>query len=146
MNFWSFRYFICAVLPTIESKFLYCKNVYLSSILKTTFMRLISVAVISPNILSTISFTIVALNTVKCTSDGLTHASVSSFFRLELTSKARIHLDSMISGPTFWSFADYYSMTIYKGKIFEGHCYLSCIATPNFVRSGKHLAAIALLG
>lgn len=32
MNFWSERYLICAVLPTIESKLL-------PSILKTTFIR-----------------------------------------------------------------------------------------------------------
>ena len=82
MNFWSDKYLIWAVLPTIESKFLILKQKYLSYILKTTFIRLIYEAVISPSILSTISLTIVALNTFIDTFYDLTRALISSFFRL----------------------------------------------------------------
>lgn len=59
--------------------------------LKTTFILLISVAFISPNILSTISFTIVELHKLTITFDAQAHASASSFFRCVQTRKVHIN-------------------------------------------------------
>jgi len=61
--------------------------------LNTTFILLISVALISPKMLSTISLTIVELNTTGLTFDGLASASVSNFFRFLLIRRAHISLD-----------------------------------------------------
>lgn len=70
----------------------YLQQGYLSSMLKTTFMRLKSDALISPSMLSTISLIITALSKIRNTFVGRFRIEVSNFFKFWRIRKERTRL------------------------------------------------------